>query len=128
MSEASEKAKKDLANSANQYLNELKINLDTLSKSLSNSGSKLAVIGGSLLAGYLLYKLISKEEKSVSKIKKSNTDDYVEIREVRPNTPTVLEKMVVKAMEEGLLLLLNIAKQKLLEYLESKHAEPKNTQ
>ena len=127
MSESSELLKQELAKSALKYKEDLKTGLDSVSKSIGQSGTTALIVTGSLLGGYLLYRLVSSDEPTETKKRKKGSEEYVEIREVQAQAPSVFEKMTAKIMEEALIFLLNLAKEKLIEYLETKNAEPGDT-
>lgn len=107
-----------LIKKTNSLENNLDFELDKVKEYLQEYGKNIAVIGGSLLATYLLVKLITSSSSSEPNIKKSN-EKYS-----TPQSPVVhvikqtSESAIAKSIRSSIgLFLMSIAKQKLMEYL-----------
>jgi hypothetical protein len=108
--ETSERHKLELTNE----LNGIGVRTDKL---LTNA----LVIGGSLAFTYLLVNQLTGERKKSKKTKaqKVQSEDELEIEE----EPTLFSILSAKLVDQATLVLLDIAKEKLSEYIQSKQRE-----
>jgi hypothetical protein len=108
--ETSERHKLELTN----QLNGIGVRTDKL---LTNA----LIIGGSLAFTYLLVNQLTGERKKSrkSKAQKVQSEDELEIEE----EPTLFSILSAKLVDQATLVLLDIAKEKLSEYIQSKQRE-----
>ena len=130
MSDASETLKKELLLASEEYREEIKAGLKSVADSLGETGRNALIIGGSVLVGYLLYRAFSsdnEDEEPTVKIQKRPITDS-EIYMQQPKSPRVIDKVAEKIMDTATVFLLEIAKQKLAEFLEQNQQNRKNEQ
>lgn len=109
--------------------------LDTEVKVLSDKTEKVVktalVVGGALVATYLLYQMLSgsdskKKKKKKIKIVRAAQEDEDEVEEVKESAVSgILTKMAAMLATQASVFLLSLAKEKIGEYLENK-AEKKD--
>ena len=102
--------KERLLKEAKKFSNDIKGNLDTIKTNVTSNGKHVALIGGVLLAGITLYRLLRSEESNV----------YSDVEEDEEKTPYMIVKsggednVLLSAFKKIILdLLLSFAKQKL---------------
>ena len=111
MIEKSSDLKRKLQESTDDYKEEIRAALKSMTDSLGKTGINALIISGTLLTAYLLYKGLAKEAKP-SKKKQLSGPQETEVREY-----TMMDKITDRIVEQTLLFLLAIAKEKLIEFL-----------
>ena len=113
-----------LVKKTNALENNLTIELENVKEYLQDYGKNIVVIGGSLLATYLLLRLITRSEEKNNKIQSLN---YPSIQHSQPVVHVVKESkdnLLVKQIKNSIaLFLMSIAKKKLTQFLDQKLAK-----
>ena len=125
MSDIKSDLKNELYSTSEKYKEDLRRNLQNAVDSIGDTGKNAIVIGGILAGGFLLYKLMTpaidkkkKKKKAVLSLNQPVDHSAVETY-YEPKAPTVISKLTDRIMEEATVFLLALAKEKLLEYLNS---------
>ncbi|MBC7390636.1 MAG: hypothetical protein H7329_15600 [Opitutaceae bacterium] len=107
-----------LIKKSNSIENNLDFELDQVKEYLQEYGKNIAIIGGSLLATYLLAKLIAGSNSKESSIKllkdKVSSTKSPVVHIVKQTAENALTKQIKSSIG---LFLMSIAKQKLMDYL-----------
>jgi len=103
-----------LVKKSNSLENNLDLELDNIKEYVQEYGKNIAIIGGSLLATYLLVRILTNSSKS-------STVKYNPPAQAQPIVHVVKEKdgnPIAKQIKSSIaLFLMSIAKQKLMDYL-----------
>jgi hypothetical protein len=130
--ETQDPEKKKLIETSDRHKRELEKEVKSLSDKTERVLVNALVIGGSLA---LTYFVISQWGKSKSKKKKAKakaagidngSDDSDESQEVL-EAPSMISRIGTKVINQATLILLDIAKEKLIEYLESRKTRDENS-
>ncbi|RAW03378.1 hypothetical protein [Pseudochryseolinea flava] len=121
--------KRELVKKSEKHREELQNEVRLVSEKTEKIITNALVIGGALAVTYFLLNQFSggksKPKQKVRKIKlvKEHDDDVVEVAEA-PSSPGVLSQIGTTLASQASVILLDLAKEKLAEYLASRH-QPK---
>ena len=129
--ETQDPEKKKLIETSDRYKKELETEVTALTKKTERMLTNALIIGGSLALTYFVISSISKgkRKKKRNKIAKADqeAEDGVEEVEEANSEPSVLGQIGTKVLNQATILLLDIAKEKLFEYLESRKKSDENS-
>ncbi len=129
--ETQDPEKKKLIETSDRYKKELETEVMELTKKTERMLTNALIIGGSLALTYFVISSISKgkKKKKRNKIAKAQqeAEDGVEEVEEAESEPSVLGQIGTKVLNQATILLLDIAKEKLFEYLESRKKSDENS-
>ena len=120
--EAQDPEKIKLLETSYRHQQEVKRELKDLSERSEQVLKNALIIGGALALTYLLVNQLS-SFKQKKKAKKGNSGEISEAPENREEAPSLLSKMGDQAMNMATLFLLDLAKEKLSEYLQNRKAK-----
>jgi hypothetical protein len=126
--------KKKLIENSDRHRRELEREMKSLTEKTERMLTNALIIGGSLA---LTYFIISQLSKSKSKKKKGQTSNLKEQTNgeaedrhesvVTPSEPSFISQIGTKVLNQATLILLDIAKEKLAEYLQSRTQRNENS-
>jgi FtsZ-interacting cell division protein ZipA len=124
--ETQDPQKRKLIETSDRYKHELQKEVKTITEKTERTMKNALIIGGALALTYVLVSQISssRKKKSRKKIKtaaiaREVDDDEDEMEEVS-NEPSLISKVGTQIMNQATAILLEMAKEKLSEYLESR--------
>ena len=124
MSDLSNELKRQLNEASNEYRDEIQMAINQVVDRIGKSGINALVITGSLLVSYLLYRGISGSPKS----KKKKDFSIDEEGSVETQMYSMLDRMADKVLEQTLVFLLTLAKERLLSYLNETSVDHDNNE
>ena len=120
--ESQDPERKKLIESSDRHKKAMEKEVDELTKKTDRMLMNALIIGGSLAVTYFLISSIAKRKKS--KKKKIALADSAgsenQAPEVEEDEPSVITKVGNRILEQATMMLLDLAKEKLMEYLESR--------
>lgn len=117
MSEITDELKKQLLETSNEYKDDIQDALKQAVERLGKTGVNIAIIGGTLLVSYLLYRGIAGSDKKKSKEKKGDESQS------SPEIYGMMDKLADKVLEQTLVFLLTLAKERLMSWLSEQNEE-----
>ena len=111
MNETSE-LRHQLLEASLEYKEEIREGLQTILTKLGKTGVNALIISGSLVTSYLLYRAIVGSRATKFKKDADGIDE-----KYLSGEPSIIDKLADKVLEQMLLFLLTLAKEKLVEYL-----------
>ena len=111
MTDLKSELRNQLSAATEEYRDEINEALKQVVDRIGRTGMNAIIISGSLLVSYLLYRGISGGSKK-KKPKQEEDSDSLEVQ-----TYTMLDRMADKVLEQTLVFLLTLAKERLMEYL-----------
>lgn len=123
MSEISEQLKKQLSMATEEYKEDIQVALKDVANRMGKTGMNALIITGSLLISYLLYRGIAGPTKK----KKKELEDGEEGAE-SGSTYNMLDRLADQVLEQTLVFLLNLAKERLIAYLTEISEEHEDTE
>ncbi|MDH5603851.1 MAG: hypothetical protein OEY51_07925 [Cyclobacteriaceae bacterium] len=105
--------RRQLLEASVEYKDEIREGLQGVVSKLGKTGVNALVIGGALVTSFLLYRALSGGSRSVESKGNKNKEE----RNEEVVMPSFVDKLADKVLEQMLLFLLALAKEKLLEYL-----------
>jgi FtsZ-interacting cell division protein ZipA len=124
--ETQDPQKRKLIETSDRYKHELQKEVKTITEKTERTMKNALIIGGALALTYVLVSQISssRKKKSRKKIKaaaiaREVDDDEDEMEEIS-NEPSLISKVGTQIMNQATAILLELAKEKLSEYLESR--------
>jgi len=125
--ETQDPEKKKLLETSNRHRQEMEREIKDISQKTEKVLKNALIIGGALALTYLLVnQLSSSKSKKKKSRKEKDLEDSVDPEPVN-ETPSLLSKMGAKAMNMATLLLLDLAKEKLSEYLQNRKSKDENS-
>ena len=113
MSDLTSTIKEQLRESSDNYKEDINVALKAVGETLGKTGVNALVITGALVTSYLLYRGLAVGSSKKKKRKKEEEGEVV----YEPQEPTMIEKMTDKVLEQSMLFLLTLAKEKLVDFL-----------
>jgi hypothetical protein len=120
--ETQDPLKRQLIESSDRYKQELQRDVKEVSEKTERVVKNALIIGGALALGYILVNQLSSSSHSkrrkVTKVRaiQANDDDAVEVY----SEPTLISKIGTQVLNQATFMLLEVAKEKLAEYLQTK--------
>jgi len=125
--ETQDPEKKRLIETSNRHKQELRKEV----KDISDRSERLLIngliIGGSLALTYFMISQWSKKSKKKKSKKKEGKEETADVESDAIETPSLLGQIGTKVLNQATLILLDIAKDKLMEYLESRKNHDENS-
>lgn len=128
--ETQDPEKRRLIETSDRHKKELEKEVTALAQKTERMLTNALIIGGSLALTYFVISSISKgkKKKKRAKIAKAQgAQDGVEVAEEEDDSPSVLGQIGTKVMNQATVMLLDIAKEKLFEYLETRKKADENS-
>jgi branched-subunit amino acid permease len=110
--ETQDPERKKLIETSDQHKRELKKEVDAITGKTERMLTNALIIGGSLALTYFIVSQLGGSKKK----RKKNTEEGMEVDEVA--TPSVFSQIGTKVIDQAALILLDIAREKLSEYLQ----------
>jgi hypothetical protein len=125
--ETQDPEKKKLIETSHRHRQEMERELKDISERTEKVLKNALIIGGALALTYIVVsQLSSKSKKKKSKKAEEPTHDEHEVADV-DESPSLLSKMGDKALNLGTVLLLDLAKEKLADYLLHRKSKNENS-
>ena len=122
--ETQDPERRRLIETSDRHKHELETEINELSLKTEKVITNVFIIGGSLaLTYFVVNQLTSGSKKSKRKKNKVLDSELNEIENEEDEEPSMLSKLSSKLIDQATLILLNLAKEKLVEYLQSKKRE-----
>ena len=128
--ESQDPEKKKLIETSDRYKRALEKEVHDLTNHTERMLTNALIIGGSLaLAYFVVSSFSSRKKKTKNKISKAQTasTDVGSIEEEVDRGPSIVSQIGTRVLNEATVMILNIAKEKLLEYLESRKRGDENS-
>lgn len=126
--ETQDPEKRKLIETSDRHRKELEKEVKAITEKTEAAVKNALIIGGALTVGYLLFSQISKSKKS-GKAKKAKAkarvteDDDDEVEVVETSESSVIVRMGERILTEATFMLLEMAKDQIREYLQSRKKE-----
>lgn len=127
MSELSDELKRQLAETTREYRDDIQKSFQQVIDRLGQTGINVAVIAGSLLVAYLLYRAISSSEAGPKKRKIAEGTYLQEESDVPSRVETVLDRLSQRVLEQTMVFLLTFARDRLMTYLHEMNQKDDDT-
>ena len=116
--------RRKLMEASDRYKHELENDINEISVKTEKAITNALVIGGILALTYLMVSQLTNNDKKPKKRKGSANKDQAEEIEIKePEEPSLLSQLGTKLVDQATILLLDLAKEKLAEYIQSKKRE-----
>lgn len=129
--ESQDPEKKKLIETSDRHKRALEKQVSALTQKADKMVTNVLIIGGSLALTYFLISSLSGGKKKKRKLKKAREqaamEAGVEEEEKEDTSPSVLGQIGTRVLNEASVILLDIAKEKLAEYLESRKKTDENS-
>lgn len=129
--ESQDPEKKKLIETSDRHKRALEKQVSALTQKADKMVTNVLIIGGSLALTYFLISSLSGGKKKKRKLKKAREqaamEAGVEEEEEEDTSPSVLGQIGTRVLNEASVILLDIAKEKLAEYLESRKKTDENS-
>ena len=119
--ETQDPEKRKLLETSHRHRQEMEREIKDISQKTEKVLKNALIIGGALALTYLVFNHLSSTTEKKKKLKNKAIDDPHEERE--EEAPSMLSKMGDKAMNMATLFLLDLAKDKLSEYLQQRKSK-----
>lgn len=132
--EGSDEIKRELLRKSAKHREEIEGEVRLITESTERIITNALVIGGSLALTYFIVKQLSgsssKKSKHRKKVKlvEASSPEVVEVESEEPSSPGMINQIGAALISQASVLLLNLAKEKLSEYLQSATAPEKKSQ
>jgi hypothetical protein len=122
--ETQDPERRRLIETSDRHKHELETEINELSLKTEKVITNVFIIGGSLALTYFVVTQLTSGSKKSKRKKGSVVDSELnEIENEEDEEPSMLSKLSSKLIDQATLILLNLAKEKLVEYLQSKKRE-----
>jgi hypothetical protein len=130
--ETQDPEKKKLIEASERHKHELEKEVHALTEKTSKALTNALIIGGSLALTYFVISSLSSRKKKkkknrIAKAQAAAPEGIEEMEEEEDNSPSVLGQIGTRVLNQATILLLDIAKEKLFEYLESRKKADENS-
>ena len=127
--ESQDPEKKKLIETSDRHKRALEKEVDALTQKANKMVTNALIIGGSLALTYLLISSISSHRKKKKNKLKTQADAPEDVQEAEEEDdgPSVLSQLGTRVLNEASTILLDIAKEKLAEYLASRKQTNENS-
>ena len=122
MSDITSELKRQLLQTSDTYKEEIRDALKSAGESLGKNGVNALIITGALVTSYLLYRGLA-GGSSKPKKKRKQVEGEGGAEEVQEQVYTMMDRMADKVLEQSLVFLLTLAKEKLEAYLNQSENE-----
>jgi hypothetical protein len=121
--ETQDPEKRRLIETSNRHRQEMEREIKDISQKTEKVLKNALIIGGSLALTYIVFNQLSSSKRKKKKQKADKEIDNFESEEPTEETPSMLSKMGDKALNMATLLLLDLAKDKLSDYLQHRKSK-----
>jgi hypothetical protein len=131
--ESQDPQKRKLIETSDRHKRELEKELKDITQKTEKTLKNALIIGGSLALGYLLVSQLSSSKRKVKVIAKKKKEVAVaeaetgEEEEVVSDEPSVISQIGTRVLNQATFLLLELAKEKLAEYLQTRKVKNENS-
>jgi hypothetical protein len=125
--ETQDPEKKKLLETSNRHRQEMEREIKDISQKTEKVLKNALIIGGALALTYILVNQLSSTKSKKKKARKDKDLENSVDQEPENETPSLLSKMGDKAMNMATLLLLDLAKEKLSEYLQNRKSKDEDS-
>lgn len=129
--ESQDPDKQKLIETSDRHKRALEKELHDLTKKSERMITNALIIGGSLALTYFVISSLSsrkrKKKNKVAKAQAASVDAVAGEEEERDHSPSLVSKIGTRVMDQATFLILEIAKEKLFEYLESRKKADENS-
>jgi len=125
--ETQDSEKKKLLEASNRHRQEMEREIKDISQKTEKVLKNALIIGGALALTYIVVSQLSSSKSKKKKSRKERDLENSVDRELANETPSLLSKMGDKAMNMATMLLLDLAKEKLSEYLQNRKSKDENS-
>ena len=131
--ESQDPQKRKLIETSDRHKRELEKELKDITQKTEKTLKNALIIGGSLALGYLLVSQLSSSKRKVKVIAKKKKEVAVaetetgEEEEVVSGEPSVISQIGTQVLNQATFLLLELAKEKLAEYLQTRKVKNENS-
>jgi len=119
--------KKKLLETSNRHRQEMEREIKDISQKTEKVLKNALIIGGALALTYIVVSQLSSSKSKKKKSRKSGEIENSMDEEPVDQSPSLLSKMGDKAMNMATVLLLDLAKEKLSEYLQHRKSKDENS-
>lgn len=124
--ETQDPEKKKLIESSQRHKYEMEREVKDISDRSEKMLKNALIIGGALALTYVVINQLSSTKAKKKKAKKAKSADVELVEEDEDESPSVLSQMGDKFVNTATLFLLDLAKEKLSEYLQNKKSKDEN--
>jgi len=125
--ETQDPEKKRLIESSQRHKYEMEREVKDISDRSEKMLKNALIIGGALALTYLVVNQLSSTKIKKKKTKKAKSADVELVEEDEDESPSVLSQMGDKLVNTATLFLLDLAKEKLADYLQTKKSKDENS-
>jgi hypothetical protein len=125
--ETQDPEKKRLLETSNRHRQEMEREIKDISQKTEKYLKNALIIGGALALTYLVVNQLSSSKAKKKKSREEKADDNSISEEPAHESPSLLSKMGDKAMNMATLILLDLAKEKLSEYLQNRKSKDEDS-
>jgi hypothetical protein len=118
--ETQDPAKRKLIETSDRHKRELKKEVKTITDKSERALKNALIIGGSLALAYILISQVSSSRKK-KRIANVSSDPGVDEKESEDKEPSFILKVGTQVLNQATFILLELAKEKLSEYLQSRN-------
>jgi len=115
--------RKKLLETSERYKREFEKEIKDVSDKTEKTITNALIIGGSLALTYFIVSQLTKSKKSKSKRKKEGFENIDDAEEESSATPSLVSQISEKLISQASVILLDIAREKLSEYLTKRKNE-----
>ena len=115
MSDLKSEIRNQLIQTSNDYKGEIREAVKAVGETLGKTGINALIISGSLILSYLLYRGMTGGSGSKKSGKKKSVDS--DTSEIKEDVYTMVDRLADKVVEQSLVFLLSVAKEKLVAFL-----------
>lgn len=125
--ETQDPEKKKLIESSQRHKHEMEREVKDISDRSEKMLKNALIIGGALALTYVVVNQLSSTKAKKCKPKKAKSASVVEVEEEEDESPSMLSQMGDKLVNTATLFLLDLAKEKLSDYLQNKKLKDDNS-
>jgi hypothetical protein len=132
--ESQDPEKKKLIETSDRHKRALEKEVTALTEKTERMLTNALIIGGSLALTYFIVSSLSGGKKKKRKVKAAkvqaaleDAEGEVEVEEEEDNGPSVISQIGTRVLNQATVMLLDIAKEQLAEYLESRKKDNENS-
>lgn len=128
--ESQDPEKKKLIEATDRHKRELQKEVKSISDRSESVMKNALIIGGALAITYLLVSQLGSSKKKSKKVKAKQQADDEEVHEVEvitDTTPSFISQLGERIVSQATVVLLDIAKEKLAEYLSNRQSKDENS-
>jgi hypothetical protein len=125
--ETQDPEKKRLLETSNRHRQEMEREIKDISKKSEKIVKNALIIGGALALTYIIVNQLSSSKTKKRKLRKDKVDENLIGEEPVDESPSLLSKMGDKAIHMATVILLDLAKEKLSEYLQNRKSKDEDS-